>query len=157
MIGEIRDKETAEIAVTAALTGHLVLTTLHTRDASSAITRFYDMGIEPYRIAASLGGVVAQRLLRKICKNCRGSGCAIYKATGFYKRTGVFEVVTSDVPFQDKVSQIIPVAQLRKFLRDEGVRSLYKGALEKVRKNITTMEEVMRVIDYIEKEDSLEI
>jgi type IV pilus assembly protein PilB len=94
MVGEVRDLETAEIAVQAALTGHLVLSSLHTNDAPSAVTRLIDMGIEPFLIASTVIGVAAQRLARKICKECHGAGCNYCYKTGMKGRTGVFEIMT---------------------------------------------------------------
>ena len=92
MIGEIRDYETAQIAIQASLTGHLVLATLHTNDAASAVTRLIDMGVEPFLLSSSLLGVLAQRLVRKLCVHCRGPGCAECGQTGYQGRTGIFEL-----------------------------------------------------------------
>ena len=98
MIGEIRDKDTAQIAVQASLTGHLVLATLHTNDAPSAITRLVDMGVDPTLLASSLNGVLAQRLVRKLCTACKGSGCSHCGHTGYHGRLGIFELMTVE-PF----------------------------------------------------------
>lgn len=157
MIGEIRDKETADIAISAALTGHLVLTTLHTKDAASAITRLFDMEIEPYRVAASLSGVVAQRLVRKMCGYCLAEGCAHCQQTGYFKRTGIFEVVSSNTEFQELISHQVRLSQLRSFFRSQGVRSLYDAAVEKVQSKETTLAEMRRVIDYVEEEATVEV
>lgn len=155
MIGEIRDKETADIALSAALTGHLVLTTLHTKDAASAVTRLFDMDIEPYRVAAALSGVVAQRLVRCKCRNCNGEGCLYCQHTGYFKRTGIFEVISSDITFQEMISHQVRLSQLRLFFRSQGMRSLYDAAMEKVENNETTMEEIRRVIDDVEEEEAV--
>ncbi|HQT25495.1 MAG TPA: ATPase, T2SS/T4P/T4SS family, partial [Burkholderiales bacterium] len=96
MIGEIRDLETAQIAVQASLTGHLVLATLHTNDSASAVTRLIDMGIEPFLLASSLNGVLAQRLVRRFCRQCRGSGCPSCDMSGYKGRTGIYELLPID-------------------------------------------------------------
>ena len=93
MIGEIRDQETAQIAIQASLTGHLVLATLHTNDAPSAVTRLLDMGVEPFLLSSSLLGVLAQRLVRKWCPHCHGQGCEPCHQTGHQGRTGIFELI----------------------------------------------------------------
>src|SRR6185369_4743441 len=96
LVGEIRDRETVEIALQAALTGHLVLATLHTNDAASAMTRLLDMGVEPYLIASSVVAVLAQRLVRRSCDACGGAGCPSCRGTGFHGRTGIHELVFVD-------------------------------------------------------------
>ena len=103
MIGEIRDKETAQIAIQASLTGHLVLATLHTNDAVSAVTRLTDMGVEPFLLSSSLLGVLAQRLVRKICTACQGSGCTDCGHTGYQGRTGIFELLSVDDTLRERI------------------------------------------------------
>lgn len=156
MIGEIRDKETADIAISAALTGHLVITTLHTKDAASAITRLLDMEIEPYRLSAALAGVVAQRLVRLTCGHCTGRGCLGCQQTGYFKRTGVFEVVSSNTEFQELIHHHVRLSQLREFFRSQGIRSLYQAAVEKVKSRETTMDEIRRVIEHVETKEAVE-
>ncbi|MBH8597448.1 GspE/PulE family protein [Thermoactinomyces sp. CICC 10523] len=147
MIGEIRDLETAAIAISAALTGHLVLTSLHTDDTASAVMRLIDMGIEPFRVAAALAGVVAQRLVRLPCAHCRGSKCADCGNTGYYGRTGVFEVMESGEDLGRLIVGRASLRELRAFLIDSGMKRISDAVMDKVRKDETTIEEWMRVID----------
>ncbi len=169
MVGEIRDTETAEIAVRASLTGHLVLSTLHTNDAVSSITRLRDMGIEPYLIASSLIGVVAQRLVRKICPECRteytpseqerilmqnqgafadklykGRGCGNCSSTGYRGRVAIHEVL----PMTDELRRLInesgSIEQMREVAKREGMTSLLEDGFRKVAMGITTLQEVMK-------------
>ncbi|MFC4076627.1 GspE/PulE family protein [Salinithrix halophila] len=150
MVGEIRDQETADIAIRAALTGHLVLSTLHTADASSTITRFLDMGIEPYRIASSLIGVAAQRLVRLICRDCRGKGCHDCRQMGYRNRTGAFEVLSLKEEFQPMIVERAPLSRLRQSFQKAGMRSLSDVILEKVMTGETTISEYHRVVDSYE-------
>ena len=168
MVGEIRDSETAEIAIRSALTGHLVLSTLHTNDAPSAITRLIDMGIEPFLVATSLKMVMAQRLVRKICPKCKtkvkidpvlidrlnlddnnqkffkGQGCEDCNDSGYTGRTAVIEML----PISDKISELIvknPTAtQIRKAAVQEGMLSLRQHGLMKLTEGLTTVDEVVR-------------
>jgi general secretion pathway protein E len=145
MIGEIRDHETAQIAIQASLTGHLVLATLHTNDAASAVTRLIDMGIEPFLLSSSLLGVLAQRLVRKLCPACQGKGCAQCNLTGYQGRTGVFELLVSDDHLRELIHQQASEAQIREaslktgmvLMRDDGQRLVQSG--------ITSPEELLRV------------
>ena len=154
MIGEIRDFETAQIAIQASLTGHLVLATLHTNDAPSAVTRLTDMGVEPFLLSSSLLGVLAQRLVRKLCPHCkrvdaRGRyhpvGCAECSTTGYKGRTGVYEMMTAD----DKVRSLIHnrAAESQLFVAAEaaGLRSMREDGERLVEEGVTSAEEVMRV------------
>jgi general secretion pathway protein E len=154
MIGEIRDFETAQIAIQASLTGHLVLATVHTNDAPSLVTRLVDMGVEPYLLSSSLLGVLAQRLVRKLCPHCkrvdaRGRyhpvGCAECGMTGYRGRTGVYELMTVD----DKISALIHnrAAESQLFVAAEaaGLRSMRDDGERLVEQGITSAEEVMRV------------
>jgi len=149
MIGEIRDKETANIAISAAMTGHLVLSTLHTGDSASVITRLLNMGIEPYRLAASLTGVISQRLVRKLCRNCLGKKCSSCNKTGYLGRMGIFEVIATCPLFQQLIVENPTLLSLRTFLKAKGFRTLYEVALAKVASGKTTTEEVHRVIDDV--------
>jgi type II secretory ATPase GspE/PulE/Tfp pilus assembly ATPase PilB-like protein len=150
MVGEIRDQETADIAIRAALTGHRVFSTLHTGDGASAITRLLDMGIAPYRVASALNGVVAQRLVRLLCTRCRGTGCEKCQNTGYFGRTGVFEILEINQTFQRLIVERVPLSQLREVFREKGFRTLRDGVLDKVRQGLTTMEEGFRVVEGID-------
>jgi len=173
MVGEIRDKETAETAMTAAMTGHLVLSTLHTNDAPSALGRLLDMGIESYLMAATVIGILAQRLLRVLCPDCkekyqpplralknmfpgrqnlesavfcRAKGCPRCQGTGYLGRHGIFELLV----MSDELKQLIHEGQnlegIRKILAAQGLRSLRESGMELVFKGLTTVEEVARVV-----------
>jgi general secretion pathway protein E len=171
MIGEMRDQETAEISVQAAMTGHLVFSTLHTNDAISAIPRLLDLGIPDYLVSATLEGVLAQRLVRKVCAGCRveyepsvdtttavagktvgrmtlvrGAGCAACRGTGFRGRLGIFElfVITDEV--RDAIAARAPRAQLRALAATGGLQPLRADGWHKVVAGLTTVEEVARVV-----------
>ena len=145
MIGEIRDFETAQIAIQASLTGHLVLATLHTNDAASAVTRLTDMGVEPFLLSSSLLGVLAQRLVRKICHPCAGKGCDACGHTGYAGRTGVFELLVTTDAIRAQIHNQASEADIRAaalangmaLMRDDGERLIAAG--------ITSREEVVRV------------
>ena len=145
MIGEIRDFETAQIAIQASLTGHLVLATLHTNDAASAVTRLTDMGVEPFLLSSSLLGVLAQRLVRKVCVHCSGTGCAECGQTGYQGRTGVFELMVANDAIRAQVHNRASEADIRAaaigagmaLMRDDGERLVAAG--------ITSREELLRV------------
>lgn len=169
MVGEIRDDETARIAVQAALTGHQVLSSLHTNDAPGAITRLLNIGVEPYLVSASVMGVLAQRLVRKICVNCKepyeppiamrravertagevgtfyhGVGCPKCRKTGFQGRIGIYELLIPDDTMRDKITASPSVTELRALASSSGMVSLRQDGMEKVRAGITTVEEVFR-------------
>jgi general secretion pathway protein E len=172
MVGEIRDPETAEYAVQAALTGHLVLSTLHTNDAPSSITRLLDLGVPHFLITTTLVGVLAQRLVRETCPHCieeyvptieeaavlrmpteklqtyrfrRGKGCLHCRQTGFTGRTGIFEVLPMTERIRRLVATQSPATEILKSARDEGMRTLREAAIEKVFRGITTVTEMVRV------------
>jgi general secretion pathway protein E/type IV pilus assembly protein PilB len=172
MIGEIRDMETAEIAVNASLTGHLVLSTLHTNDAPGAVTRLIDIGVKPFLVASSTRGIMAQRLVRTICDNCktdhkatdrelrllgpiaaqfretsvfRGEGCATCSQTGYKGRKGIFELFTINDEVRNMIYQRVSTTELRIKARELGMRTLREDGLRKVVAGITTLEEVFRV------------
>jgi type IV pilus assembly protein PilB len=174
MVGEIRDLETAEVAIQAALTGHLVLSTLHTNDAPEAVTRLMDIGIEPYLISSSVMGVLAQRLVRTICPNCkvsyqtdpstlgelsedfsksteritlyRGKGCKQCKGTGYWGRTGIFELFAVNEKIKLLISQKASAQLIRQTAQETtGMISLREDGLKKAQKGITTLEEVDRM------------
>lgn len=167
MVGEIRDLETAEIAVKAALTGHLVLSTLHTNDAPSAINRLLHMGVAPYLVANSLNLVCAQRLVRRICQGCteegvltageaailgnptdlkayRGKGCARCDNTGYKGRTGLFEVMEMSRALRELLVDGASLSEICQQARKDGMLTLRESGLEKIRSGITTVEEVLR-------------
>ena len=145
MIGEIRDLETAQIAVQASLTGHLVLATLHTNDAASAVTRLIDMGIEPFLLSSSLLGVLGQRLIRLTCTVCHGQGCAECTQSGFKGRAGIYELMTTSVELKELIHQSASEAQIRQKALDTGMRSLVQDSERWVSAGITTPAEVSRV------------
>lgn len=169
MVGEIRDKETAEIAIRAALTGHLVLATLHTNDAPSAVTRLVDMGIESYLLTSSLVGVLAQRLVRAICPDCKtscdvlsplsnapvtgrkGAGCEGCFGTGFSGRVGIFELLELDKELRESIMAKADATALAELARRKGMRSLWESAWEKVEQGITTEDEVLRITQLQEE------
>src|SRR5579862_3162412 len=145
MVGEMRDRETAEIAIQAALTGHLVFSTLHTNDAPSAVTRMVDMGIEPYLVSATVLGVLAQRLVRVTCDACRGVGCEMCSQTGYRGRTGLYELMPLSETLRERIVKQAALAEIRAVAYAEGMVSLRDAGLEKAREGVTTVEEVMRL------------
>ncbi len=168
MIGEIRDLETAEIAVQSALTGHLVFSTLHTNDAPTAITRLVDMGLEPFLVSSTIEGLMAQRLVRRICKRCkveakasdnefsalfpadvksyfRGTGCEECRGTGYKGRQGVFELVVVDGALREMILRRDGANVLKKHCVDHGMKTLRDDAWDRVRAGITTPDEVLRI------------
>ncbi|MFA6185778.1 MAG: GspE/PulE family protein [Phycisphaerae bacterium] len=172
MVGEIRDCETARIAVQAALTGHLVLSTLHTNDAPGSITRLVNIGVEPYLISAALNAVLAQRLVRKICPNCkeryrpsdnlrrcaakmgvepealyRGKGCDNCRKSGYIGRIGIYELLVIDEEFKAIINENCSMDSLKAAFEKKNKGSLYQDGMQKVRDGITTIDEVLRVTE----------
>ncbi|MGF6093504.1 GspE/PulE family protein [Pseudomonas sp. 18175] len=153
MVGEIRDQETAEMAIQAALTGHLVLSTLHTNDAPSAISRLQELGIAHYLIKATLIGVMAQRLVRVLCPQCKRAtgetfeaiGCADCRNSGYQGRAGVYEIMLIDEPLKALITPGVDVQALRRAAITHGMRSLRMAGIQKVQAGLTTMAEVLRV------------
>jgi general secretion pathway protein E len=145
MIGEIRDFETAQIAIQASLTGHLVLATLHTNDAASAVTRLVDMGVEPFLLSSSLLGVLAQRLVRKVCLHCHGAGCASCGQSGYQGRTGIFELLVTDETQRSLIHQRAPEAQLREAAQAAGMVLMREDGERLVSAGVTTAQELLRV------------
>jgi general secretion pathway protein E len=145
MIGEIRDFETAQIAIQASLTGHLVLATLHTNDAASAVTRLIDMGIEPFLLSSSLLGVLGQRLVRKLCKECQGAGCASCAHTGYSGRTGIFELLTTDDAMRALIHTSASEAHIRETAVQGGMKLMREDGERLVAEGITSREELLRV------------
>jgi general secretion pathway protein E len=145
MIGEIRDFETAQIAIQASLTGHLVLATLHTNDAASAVTRLHDMGVEPFLLSSSLLGVLAQRLLRKRCTACAGKGCDVCGQSGYLGRTGIFELLTTNDEMRALIHAQASEAKLREAALRNGMTLMREDGERLVRLGISTEEELIRV------------
>jgi general secretion pathway protein E len=145
MIGEIRDFETAQIAIQASLTGHLVLATLHTNDASSAVTRLTDMGVEPFLLSSSLLGVLAQRLVRKLCTHCGGTGCNACGHTGYAGRTGVFELLITTDALRAQIHHKASEADIRSAAVAGGMTLMREDGERLVRAGITSQAEVVRV------------
>ena len=145
MIGEIRDYETAQIAIQASLTGHLVLATLHTNDAVSAVTRLTDMGVEPFLLSSSLLGVLAQRLVRKLCPVCYGTGCETCGQTGYQGRTGIFELLVADDAVRSLIHGRAPESQLFVAAERGGLRSMRDDGEQLVEHGITSRAELLRV------------
>jgi type IV pilus assembly protein PilB len=172
MLGEIRDQETARIATQAALTGHLVLSTLHTNDAPSAVTRLFNVGVEPYLVAAAVRGVLAQRLVRKICTHCKetveitaplrrmldqlnaggspvetlyhGAGCSRCRETGYAGRVGVYELYIPDEESLDAISRGVSLQELRQLARNSGqYTTLRQDGLDKIKAGLTTIDELL--------------
>ncbi|MGH7470605.1 MAG: GspE/PulE family protein [Longimicrobiales bacterium] len=150
MVGEMRDRETAEIAIQAALTGHLVFSTLHTNDAPGGITRLINMGIEPYLVAATVQGILAQRLVRVRCPHCHGRAescptCDVCSHTGFNGRTGIYELLCMSEELRALVAARAPLDEIRNAARRDGMTSLYDDGKRKVDAGLTSIDEVMRV------------
>jgi general secretion pathway protein E len=145
MIGEIRDFETAQIAIQASLTGHLVLATLHTNDAASAVNRLIDMGVEPFLLSSSLLGVLAQRLVRKRCTACHGAGCAACGQTGYAGRTGIFELLVATEEVRAQIHHRAAEAELRTTALAQGMVLMRNDGQRLVDAGITSAEELLRV------------
>lgn len=152
MVGEIRDEETARIAVQASLTGHLVLSTLHTIDATSAVARLLDLGVEPFLVSSSLAAVLAQRLLRTFHSACGGAGCDECFKTGFSGRTGVFELLVLDEAMRTEVNRRSPTSAIAALARSNGMVTLLEAGQALVARGMTNTAEVARVIAGIDEE-----
>jgi len=171
MLGEIRDDETARIAVQASLTGHLVLSTLHTNDAPSSITRLINIGIEPYLISAAVNGVLAQRLVRRVCQDCKapaetlpsaeildaygvpaesvveGRGCDHCRHTGYAGRVGIYELLAISDDMRDLITGNPTLGELRRKCRDVGMKTMRHDGMDKVAQGLTTVDEILRVTE----------
>ena len=145
MVGEIRDEETARIAVQASLTGHLVFSSLHTNTAIGAITRLRDMGIAPYLLSSSLIGVVAQRLIRLLCHTCRGQGCENCLHRGYKGRTAIYEIITIDDTLRAMIHDEAPEKALQNYCHQH-FDSIEKDAKHRYEQGQTTLEEIQRVL-----------
>ncbi|KYH35331.1 type II secretion system protein E [Clostridium tepidiprofundi DSM 19306] len=169
MVGEIRDAETAHIAIRAAITGHKVLSTIHTNDSASAIVRLTDMGIEPYLVSTALSGVVAQRLVRKICPNCRqaynaeeyekkilhcdvndeltlyrGKGCATCNGTGYLGRVGIYEIMEITKELREAMQRNAGTEEIRELSKKQGIKTLKSACIDLVIDGVTTVDELIR-------------
>jgi type II secretory ATPase GspE/PulE/Tfp pilus assembly ATPase PilB-like protein len=172
MVGEIRDSETARIAIQASMTGHLVLSTLHTNDAPSSVTRLINIGVEPFLIGAALNGILAQRLVRRICDHCKkqmrpseheakhlarhgvamdevwhGQGCDKCRSTGYAGRVGLYELLVLDDFLRDKIAGNPNVTEFRRLCVERGMATLREDGFQKVAMGVTTVEEVLRVTE----------
>jgi Type II secretory pathway, ATPase PulE/Tfp pilus assembly pathway, ATPase PilB len=172
MVGEIRDEETAQNAVQAALTGHLVFSTLHTNDSATSVTRLIDLGIQPFLISSTLVGTMAQRLMRRICEDCKrnrplsvdeagmlnlqapagkriivkeGAGCIRCRNTGYFGRTGIFEILPIDNAIRDLIDHSEDFLKIKEMAVKRGMRTLRQSALRKLAEGVTSFEEVVRV------------
>ncbi len=145
MIGEIRDLETAQIAVQASLTGHLVLATLHTNDSASAVTRLIDMGIEPFLLSSSLIGVLAQRLVRRFCRQCMGAGCPSCDMSGYKGRTGIYELLSIDEVLRKFIHDGRSEQEIRTHAQSQGMMNLRQDGMRWVENKETSLEELLRV------------
>jgi type IV pilus assembly protein PilB len=170
MVGEIRDRDTADIATRAALTGHFVLSTLHTNNTVATITRLLDIGLEPYLVVAAVTGIMAQRLVRRICKNCiapvdppdiiddlkfakinnffRGRGCSECKYTGYKGRIGVYEMLMLNLELKKKIIQGVSEEDLLAAAREFGFETMFEDACAKVDAGYTTFEEILTKVPY---------
>lgn len=168
MIGEIRDGETAEIAIRAAITGHFVLSTIHTNDALSTVVRLVDMGVEPFLVASSVKCVISQRLVKKVCPNCKrehsvtfednlllhtdlktafkGNGCTECNQTGYQGRTAVFEIILIDSKLQELIADKANMDDLKAYARDKKMRMLREEVLDLINSGVTTVEEGIRIL-----------
>ena len=144
MVGEIRDKETAELAVRSALTGHLILSTIHTNDSVGAVSRLRNLGIEPYLISGTLRTVLAQRLVRKTCKECGGKGCGFCSFTGFSGRTAISEIFDVDEKISSMIESQSSDAEIRNYIKTLGFKTLKEDAALKIKSGISTKDEIMR-------------
>lgn len=146
MVGEIRDGETADIAIHAALTGHLLVSTLHTNSAVDTLPRLIDMGVEPYLVASTLEIVINQRLVRTICTQCRGDKCADCRQSGFRGRTVIAEVLPIDAKLRSYIMRRLSRDDLLKYMHSAGIQTIHEHGLEKVRSGVTTEDEIRRVL-----------
>ncbi len=172
LVGEIRDEETANTAIQASLTGHLVFSTLHTNDAPSAITRLVDIGVQPFLVASSVNGIMAQRLVRKVCPKCRqryeppahilqglglrpdivkkanfmrGKGCTYCAKTGYRGRMAIFELMVMSSQIREMTFKGEATQVIRKVARKQGMRTLFEDGMIKSLKGLTTLDEVLRI------------
>lgn len=146
MVGEIRDPETAQIATNISLTGHLLLSTLHTSSAIGAIPRLMDMKVDPYLVSSTLSLVIAQRLVRTLCQKCKGIGCGSCDTSGYKGRTVIAETLIVDDELRKYIMSHVSISEISRYVRSRGMLTMYEDGMEKVEKGITTREEVLRTV-----------
>ena len=178
MVGEVRDFETAEVAIRVALTGHLVFSTLHTNDAAGAVTRLLDIGVEPYLVASCINAIIAQRLVRLVCPECkvearprkedlralgargpvpklyRGAGCERCNGTGYRGRTAIYEIMPMEGPLRELVMRRSPAQELRDKAVSRGMVTLRQNGWKKAAQGLTTLDEVLRATRGVEEDDA---
>jgi len=147
MIGEIRDSETADLAIRSSLTGHLVFSTLHTNDSASGIARLMDMGIEPYLLASSVEVIIAQRLVRLTCPVCKGKGCESCSDTGFKGRRPIYEIMLIDDEMRAMITDHKSAQEIKAVARKKGMHTLMENGMRLVEQGLTTKEEILRVVE----------
>jgi len=147
MVGEIRDSETADLAIRSSLTGHLVFSTLHTNDSASGIARLMDMGIEPYLLASSIEVIIAQRLVRLLCSVCKGKGCESCSETGFKGRRPIYEIMLIDDDIRNMITEHKSAGEIKTLALKKGMRTLMDSGMLLVEQGLTTKEEIMRVVE----------
>lgn len=146
MVGEIRDSETAQIATNISLTGHLLLSTLHTNSSIGVIPRLMDMHIDPYLVASTLSLVIAQRLARKVCEQCKGMGCLVCGASGYKGRIVISETLIFDEELRKYIMSRVSLSEISRYVKSKGMKTMYEDGMEKVEQGITTKEEVLRIL-----------
>ena len=171
MVGEVRDLETAELAIRTALTGHLIFSTLHTNDSASGVARLLDIGIEPYLVASSVNAFISQRLVRLICPDCKeertnkealpsyfkhmkiyqGKGCEKCKGIGYRERIAIYEILIVDDDIRDLIINKATASQIEKKAKEKGFKTLLDSGIEKIRAGLTTPEEVLRVVELLKE------
>jgi type II secretory ATPase GspE/PulE/Tfp pilus assembly ATPase PilB-like protein len=167
MVGEVRDLETAELAIRTSLTGHLIFSTLHTNDSCSGVTRLLDIGIEPYLVASSVNAFISQRLVRVICPNCKqerkdkdalpkwirdtrtfyGKGCDHCKSSGYRGRVAIYEMLFINDALRELITNKVSVSQIKAKAKEIGFKTLFDAGVEKIKEGVTTAEEVLRVAE----------
>ncbi|PIS34039.1 MAG: type II secretion system protein GspE [Candidatus Omnitrophica bacterium CG08_land_8_20_14_0_20_41_16] len=147
MIGEIRDSETADLAIRSSLTGHLVFSTLHTNDSATGVARLMDMGIQPYLLASSVEVIIAQRLVRLVCLQCKGEGCEACSETGFKGRRPIYEIMVIDADIRNLIVEHKSAQEIKAKAREKGMRTLMENGMLLVEQGLTTKEEILRVVE----------
>jgi len=147
MIGEIRDSETADLAIRSSLTGHLVFSTLHTNDSATGVARLMDMGIQPYLLASSVEVIIAQRLVRLLCPQCLGKGCEACSETGFKGRRPIYEIMKIDDDMRNLIIEHKSAQEIKTKAREKGMRTLMENGMHLVEQGLTTKEEILRVVE----------
>ncbi|OQB15333.1 MAG: Type II secretion system protein E [Candidatus Omnitrophica bacterium ADurb.Bin205] len=149
MIGEVRDSETADLAIRSSLTGHLVFSTLHTNDAASGVARLMDMGIEPYLLASSLEVIIAQRLVRLLCPQCKGKGCSLCSETGYKGRRAIYEILLVNEGIRNMIIERKTAQEIKQKAIESGMKTLMDNGLRLVEEGVTLKEEILRVVESV--------